>query len=109
MSDRDKLVSQVTRLVDLVDYQDGSVVSRVLIDKSTGSITLFAFAEGQNLSEHTAPFDAMVYVLDGQTDITISGKTIRLKAGEMTIMPAGEPHAVMAVSRFKMALTMIKA
>src|SRR3990170_4154394 len=100
-------VTQVARLVDLVDYQEGSVVSRTLIDKKTGTVTLFAFDEGQGLSEHTAPFDALVHVLEGEVDVTISGKTVRLKGGEVTIMPANEPHALSAVSRFKMLLTMV--
>jgi quercetin dioxygenase-like cupin family protein len=96
------LLARVSRTADLVNYQAGSVVSRTLIDKTAGTVTLFAFAEGQGLSEHTAPFDAMVYILDGEADITISGKTLRLKNGEMTIMPANEPHALKAVSGFKM-------
>ena len=104
-----QLNAQVSRLVDLVNYQAGSVVSRTLIDKGAGTVTLFAFAEGQGLSEHTAPYDALVYVFDGETDITISGKVVRLKSGEMTIMPAIEPHALRAITRFKMVLVMIKS
>jgi quercetin dioxygenase-like cupin family protein len=79
------------------------------MDKESGTITLFAFDENQGLSEHTAPYDAMVYVLRGEMDVTISGKTIRLKQGEMTIMPANEPHALTAKTKFKMLLTMIKS
>jgi quercetin dioxygenase-like cupin family protein len=97
------------RLTDLVDYQDGAVVSREIIYKKTGTVTLFAFAAGQGLSEHTAPFDALVQLLDGEADITISGKTLRLKEGEIVIMPANQPHALKAVSRFKMILTMIRS
>ena len=105
----EKLVGKVMRLADLVDYQDGAVVSREIMNKKTGTVTLFAFAAGQGLSEHTAPFDALVQLLDGEADITISGKTLRLKKGGMVIMPANQPHALKAVSRFKMILTMIRS
>ena len=105
----EKLVGKTARLTDLVDYQDGAVVSREIMNKKTGTVTLFAFAEGQGLSEHTAPFDALVYIFDGEVDITISGKTLRLKEGEIVIMPANQPHALKAVSRFKMILTMIRS
>jgi len=105
----EKLVGKTARLTDLVDYRDDSVVSREIINKKTGTVTLFAFAEGQGLSEHTAPFDALVYIFDGEVDITISGKTLRLKEGEVVIMPANQPHALKAVSRFKMILTMIRS
>jgi len=104
-----QLVAKASNLEGLIDYQEGSVVSRTIIDKKTGTITLFAFDENQGLSEHTAPYDAMVYVLDGEVDVTISGKPIRLKQGEMTIMPANEPHALTAKTKFKMLLTMIKS
>ena len=103
------LVGRATKLDDLVDYQEGSVVSRTIIDKKTGTITLFAFEEEQGLSEHTAPFDALVYVLDGEAEVTISGKSIRLKEGEMVIMPANKPHALGAIKKFKMMLVMIKS
>jgi quercetin dioxygenase-like cupin family protein len=106
---RGKLVSQAASLTDLIDYQEGSVVSRTLIDKKAGTVTLFAFDEGQGLSEHTAPYDALVYLLDGEANVVISGKPIRLKKGEITIMPANEPHALTAVTRFKMLLTMIRS
>ena len=96
-------------LGDLVAYQEGSVVSRTIIAKNTGTVTMFAFAKGQGLSEHTAPFDALVYLLDGESEITISGKPIQAKEGEMVIMPANEPHALKAVKRFKMLLVMIKS
>ncbi len=96
-------------LVDLVDYQSGSVVSRTMIEKLGGTITLFAFDAGQGLSEHTAPFDAVVYVFDGQAEVTISAKPAIVKQGEMVIMPAGKPHALRAIDRFKMMLVMIKS
>jgi len=105
----EKLAVKVVRLADLVDYQDGAVVSREIINKKTGTVTLFAFDKGQGLSEHTAPFDALVYIIDGEADITISGKTLRLKEGEMVIMPANQPHALKAVGKFKMILTMIRS
>ena len=107
--DRGKaLLAQVSRLIGLVDYQEGAVVSRTLIDKKTGTVTLFAFSEGQGLSEHTAPFDALVLILEGEADITIAGKTLRLQTGDMTIMPADKPHALKAVKRYKMMLVMIR-
>jgi quercetin dioxygenase-like cupin family protein len=93
----------------LVSYQEGSVVSRTLIDKNVGTVTLFAFASGQGLSEHSAPYDALVYILDGEADITISGKPLHLRTGEMTIMPANDPHALKANRQFKMMLVMVKA
>jgi len=104
-----KPVGQAIRLVDLADYQGGSVVSRTIIDKKTGTVTFFAFAEGQGLSEHTAPFDALVYLLEGEAEIVISGKPIHLKSGEMVIMPANHPHALKATKNFKMILTMIRS
>lgn len=97
------------RILDLVDYQSGSIVSREIIKKKTGTVTLFAFDEGQGLSEHTTPFDALVSILDGEAEITISGKPHRLSAGEMIIMPANEPHALKAVKRYKMLLVMIRS
>ncbi len=96
-------------LLDLIDYQSGSVVSKTLIDKSAGTLTLFAFDKGQGLSEHTAPFDALVYVFDGTVEITISGKPLKVNQGEMVILPANKPHALRAEDRFKMMLVMIKA
>jgi quercetin dioxygenase-like cupin family protein len=104
-----QLEAQATNLSNLINYQEGSVVSRTIIDKKTGTVTLFAFDENQRLSEHTAPYDAMVYVLDGEVEVTISGKPVKLKKGEMTIMPANQPHALVAKTRFKMLLTMIKS
>lgn len=103
----ENLRAQKARLSELIEYQAGSVVSRTLIDKEAGNVTLFAFDEGQGLSEHTAPYDALVYLLDGEADISISGKAQRLSSGEAIIMPANEPHALKAAKRFKMALVMI--
>ncbi len=105
----EKAAAQVTKLVNLADYQEGSIVSRTVIDKKAGTVTFFAFDRGQGLSEHTAPFDALVYLLDGEAEITISGKPFRLTAGEMVIMPANAPHALKAITRFKMVLTMIRS
>ena len=104
-----KLVAQAINLLDLADYQQGSVVSRTIIDKKSGTVTLFAFDEGQGLSEHTAPFDALVQLLDGEAEVVISGKPLRLKEGEVVIMPANQPHALRAITKFKMILTMIKS
>ncbi len=103
------MVTGVNALADLVAYQKGAVVSRTILDKETGTVTLFSFDEGQGLSEHTAPFDALVYLLDGDAEISISGKPHHLKAGEMVIMPANQPHALRATKRFKMILTMIRS
>ncbi|MBI1750701.1 MAG: cupin domain-containing protein [Acidobacteria bacterium] len=102
-------VAEAFRIDELVNYQQGSVVSRQVVKREKGNVTLFAFDEGQGLSEHTAPFDALVQVIDGEAEITISGKPIRTQAGEMVIMPANQPHALKAISRFKMLLTMIRA
>jgi len=101
--------AQVARLIDLVNYQEGSIVSREIVSKPTGTITLFAFDEGQGLSEHTAPFDALVCLLDGEAEIVISGKPFCLKEGEMVIMPANETHALRARTRLKMLLIMIRS
>lgn len=106
---RTRFEAQAAKLADLVDYQNGSVVSREVISRKTGTVTLFAFDEGQGLSEHTAPFDAMVQILDGEAEITIAGKPFHLKTGEMVIMPASKPHALKAAKRFKMILTMIRS
>ena len=103
------MVVRPRTLVDLVDYQAGSVVSRVILKAKTGTVTLFAFDEGQALSEHTAPFDALAEVLDGEVEITISGKPHRVRAGEMIILPANRPHALKAAGRFKMMLVMIRS
>ena len=101
--------NEAKALIDLLEYQAGSVVSKTLIDKATGTLTLFAFDQGQGLSEHTAPFDAVVYIIDGEAEITISGKAQRVKQGEMLVMPANKPHALRAVGKFKMMLVMIKS
>ena len=103
------LAGRVVNLTGLLDYQDGAVVSRTVIDKQTGTVTLFAFDEGQGLSEHTAPFDALVHVLDGEAEIKIDGNPHKVKAGEAIILPAGHPHALRAVTAFKMILTMIRS
>lgn len=103
------LTAKVVRMADLVEYQDGSVVSREVISRKTGTVTVFAFYEGQGLSEHTAPFDALVYILDGEAEVTISGKGLHVKEGDMVIMPANEPHALKAMKRFKMALFMVRS
>ncbi|HUS99980.1 MAG TPA: cupin domain-containing protein [Candidatus Thermoplasmatota archaeon] len=105
----EKLVPQAVRLADLIEYQKGSVVSRMVVNKKSETVTLFAFDEGQGLSEHTAPFDALVQILDGEAKITISGKSLLAKKGEMVMMPANEPHALKAEKRFKMLLTMIQS
>ncbi len=102
------LFAKVADTAELIKYQTGAIVSRTLIKKPTGTVTLFAFDAGQELSEHTAPFDALAHVLDGQAEITISGQPLRLTAGQMVVMPAGKPHAVKAVEPFKMMLIMIK-
>lgn len=100
---------EIHNLIDLLDYQEGSVVSRALLKKKVGTVTFFAFDEGEGLSEHTAPFDAMVYILDGEAEIFISGDPHRVRSGEFIIMPAGKPHSVKSVSRFKMLLIMIRS
>ena len=97
------------RAFDVISYQEGAVVSRELVNDKGGSITIFAFDEGQGLSEHTAPFDALVHLIDGEADITISGIPHRVNPGEIILMPANEPHALKAVTRFKMILTMIRS
>jgi len=99
---------KILKLAELLDYQKGSVVSMTLSDRKTGTVTLFAFDKGQGLSEHTAPFDAIVQIIDGKAQIRISGRSFSLKKGEMIIMPAGEPHSLKGSARFKMLLTMIR-
>jgi len=106
---KNALTAEPAKLKDLINYQTGSVVSRTLIDKTAGTITLFAFDNQQGLSEHTAPYDALVYIIEGKAEVTISDKSLRLKQGEITIMPANEPHALTAKTKFKMLLTMIRA
>ncbi len=99
---------EVSVLAEQVKYQDQSVVSKTLIKKPNGSVTFFAFDQGQELSEHTTPYDALVCVLDGEVEIRISGNPYRLEAGEMIVLPANEPHALKAISKYKMMLTMIR-
>ncbi len=101
--------SEVLQIAGLVSYQDGSVVSRQITKADAGNVTLFAFDKGQELSEHTAPFDALVHILDGNAEVRISGKGFNLKTGEAIVMPANEPHALKALTRFKMLLTMIRS
>lgn len=100
---------QVARALEHANYQNGAVVSREVVKKPTGNVTLFAFDEGQGLSEHTAPFDALVQVLEGEAEISIAGNPHRLHGGEMILMPASQPHALKAITRFKMILTMIRS
>jgi quercetin dioxygenase-like cupin family protein len=109
MIDTEKISAKVANLSGLVNYQENSIVSRTLIDKETGTVTLFAFDEGQAMSEHTAPFDALVYLIDGEGNITISGRELHLREGDMTIILAKKPHAVKAVKRFKMLLIMVRS
>jgi quercetin dioxygenase-like cupin family protein len=103
------LIGESLNLAGLIGYQKGAVVSRTLIDKKIGTVTLFSFDKGQGLSEHTVPYDAMVCILDGQVEITISGRPMTAGKGEMVIMPAHKPHALKALSKFKMLLIMIRA
>lgn len=106
---RDMPIAEAVRLIDLADYQEGAVVSRTLVNRTTGTITLFAFDEGQGLSEHTAPFDALAHLLEGEAEITVSGKPLRTTAGEAVLLPANQPHSLKALGRFKMLLIMIRS
>src|ERR1035437_6233506 len=108
-SDNENILAQANNLENLIDYQKGSVVSKTIISKKTGTVTLFAFDEGQGLSEHTAPFDAMVYIVDGEAEITVADKEVIVKKGEMIILPGNKPHALKARTRYKMLLIMIKS
>jgi len=101
--------AQTIEMASFAEYQEGSIVSRTIIDKKAGTITFFAFDEGEGLSEHVAPYDALVGIFDGEAQVVISGKTFHLKDGEMIILPANKPHALKAIKRFKMMLVMIKA
>lgn len=103
------LSAEVKPLCELLQYQDGSIVSRVLLKNKGGTVTLFAFDLAEGLSEHTAPFEALVYVVDGEAEVEIAGKAYRVKSGETITLPANIPHAVRAATRFKMLLTMIRA
>ena len=104
----EELVAQPVQINTLADYQPASVVSRTIIDKKTGTVTFFVFDKGQGLSEHTSPYDALVHVLDGEAEITISGRPLTVSAGEMIIMPAQKPHALQALKQFKMMLVLIR-
>jgi quercetin dioxygenase-like cupin family protein len=106
---REMPIAEVVGLIDLVNYQEGAVVSRALVNRTTGTVTLFAFDEGQGLSEHTAPFDAVAHILEGEVEVTISGNALRMKAGHAVLMPANQPHSLKAIGRFKMLLTMIRS
>jgi quercetin dioxygenase-like cupin family protein len=106
---REMPVSETVRLMDLANYQEGAVVSRTLLKRATGTITFFAFDEGQGLSEHTAPFDALAHLLEGEAEIVVSGKPLIAKSGEAVLMPANQPHSLKALSKFKMLLTMIRS
>jgi quercetin dioxygenase-like cupin family protein len=103
------MTQRASNLKDMVAYQVDSIVSKEIIKKQTGTVTIFAFEQDQGLSEHTAPFDALVYIIDGEAEIIISGEPHHLKEGEMIIMPGGKPHAVKAIEKFKMMLVMIKS
>jgi quercetin dioxygenase-like cupin family protein len=109
MSVRSKIESWPLHMAGLIEYQNDAIVSREILKKKTGTVTLFAFDAGQSLSEHTAPFDALVQVLDGEAEITIAGKCHRVMAGELILMPASQPHALLAGRRFKMMLIMIRS
>ena len=100
--------SEILHIADMASYQEGSVVSRQITKEDAGNVTLFAFDVGQELSEHTAPFDALVHVLDGEAEVRISGRPFHLKSGDAIIMPANDPHALTAITKFKMLLTMIR-
>jgi len=100
--------AEVTKAAELVNYQDGSIVSREIVKKPTGNITAFAFDEGQGLSEHTTPFDALVQALEGEVEVTISGKCYHLYGGEVILIPTQQPHALKALKKFKMILIMIR-
>lgn len=101
--------SEILHIAEMVNYQEGSVVSRQITKADTGNVTLFAFDKEQGLSEHTAPFDALVHIIEGEAEVRISGTPYQLQAGDAIIMPANEPHALKAVQKFKMLLTMIRA
>ena len=101
--------AQVRNLRAVIEYQEGAVVSRTMLETEAGTVTLFAFAEGQGLSEHTAPFDALVYLLEGEADVTLTGRTLRVHEGDFVILPANDPHAVKAVKNFKMLLILLQA
>ncbi len=105
----DVLMSKAIELSGMINYQDDAVVSRTVVRKPTGTVTIFAFDKGQGLSTHSAPFDALVYILDGEARITVSKKVLKVKKGQMVIMPANAPHALKALKPFKMMLVMVKS
>jgi len=105
---REELKGKILRLKDLIAYQDGTVASRMIVSRKAGNITLFSFDENEGLSEHTAPFDAVVTILDGECEVWVQGNTFQMKEGDTVIFPANAPHALSAVTRFKMMLTMIR-
>jgi len=105
----EELIAKILKLISLINYQPGAIVSRTIIDKEAGTITLFAFDKGQGLSEHTAPYDALIYALDGEAEVIIAGNPLNIKLGEMVIMPANEPHALKAIKKFMMLLIMIRS
>jgi quercetin dioxygenase-like cupin family protein len=107
-ADRERLKGTVIDAGELVSYQDGAVVSREIVKGESGTVSVFAFDEGEGLSEHTAPFDALVNVIEGVVEVTIAGDPLRLQEGQMVVMPAGKPHSLKALGRFKMVLTLIK-
>jgi quercetin dioxygenase-like cupin family protein len=109
MTEQKNLMGAALDMQELIHYQEGSVVSKTLLDKGIGTITLFAFDEGQGLSEHTAPFDAFVQIVDGESEITIAGVKHTVGKGQFIIMPANQPHSLKAVRKFKMLLVMIRA
>jgi quercetin dioxygenase-like cupin family protein len=102
-------LSQPVRLVDLINYQEGAVVSRTILDKKSGTITLFAFDKNEGLSEHTAPYEVLIQLLDGEAEVIIASKPSVLKTGELVVLPANSPHALRATERFKMLLVMIRS
>ena len=108
-TEKDGIMARALNPADLLSYQEGAVISRTLIDKKVGTITVFAFAEGEGLSEHTAPFDAFVQIIDGTAEITIAGVGHIIEAGQIIILPANQPHALRALTQFKMLLVMIRA
>jgi quercetin dioxygenase-like cupin family protein len=105
---RDELKGKVIQIKDLLAYQEGTIASRMVVNKPAGSITIFAFDKDEGLSEHTAPYDAVVTVIDGECEVRVGGVPSRLREGETIIFPANVPHAVLALTRFKMMLTMIR-
>jgi len=109
MTENSDIIGKSLNFSKIIDYQDGSVVSRTIIQKGAGTVTLFSFDKGQGLSEHTAPFDALVFIVDGEAEVIISGESHTVKSEQMIIMPADKPHALNAKEKFKMVLVMIKA